>query len=369
MRNAYGKLSGIVSIVANFFLFLGKLIVGILSASVSIQADAFNNLSDFSSGLISFFGFKMASRPADEDHPYGHARYEYLSGMLVSVFIIVVGVELFRSSLDRILHPEPLVFSTVTVVVLVCSILVKVWLMIFNRSLGKKIESGTLIATAKDSRNDVIATSVVLLSTVLSKTTEFCFDGWAGLVVAIFILVGGIGMVKDTMDPLLGKAPDKERIKHIYEKIMSYEGVLGTHDLMVHDYGPGRQFASVHVEMPAEADPVKCHETIDTIERDFLDEGLHMVIHYDPVVTDDSEIGVFREFLTETVAKIDKLLEVHDIRIVKGKRMVFVFDLVCPAGAIVNGDDLLNRIKEAVNKQYPGSECHISVENGYLSAK
>ena len=249
VRTAYGKFSSIVGIVCNAILFISKLIVGTLSASVSITADAVNNLSDASSSIISLLGFKLASRPADEEHPYGHGRYEYLSGLMVAVLIMVIGVELFKSSLDKVLHPSAVEFSWVTVGVLAFSILLKTWMALFNTKTGKMINSNTLIATAADSRNDVITTGAVLVAAILSHFIGFELDGWMGLGVAVFILYSGFGLVKDTLDPMLGKAPEDEQVEEIRQKILSYPGVLGTHDLMVHDYGPGRQFASVHVEI------------------------------------------------------------------------------------------------------------------------
>ena len=267
VRVAYGKFAGIVGIVCNVLLCLGKGLAGLLSGSVSIVADAVNNLSDASSNVISLLGFKLAGKPADSEHPYGHGRYEYLSGLLVAMLIVVIGVELVKSSVEKIANPEPTDFSWVVVGILVASILVKLWMMLF------------------DSRNDVVTTAAVLAALLVSHYTGFDLDGWAGLVVGAFIVWSGIGLVRETVDPLLGSAPSPEEVEHIRSKIMGYPGVLGTHDLMVHDYGPGRQFASVHVEMAAEADVLESHDVLDNIEQDFLrDDGLVMTIHYDPIV-------------------------------------------------------------------------------------
>lgn len=368
VRNAYGKLSGIVGIFCNLLLFAGKVTIGLLSGSVSIQADAFNNLSDASSSVISLLGFKMASRPADEEHPYGHARYEYLSGLFVALFVLVVGVELFLSSLDKILHPVEVDFSLWVVLVLVFSIVLKFWMMFFNYRMGKKISSGALLATSADSRNDVISTTAVLIAAIISHFTSLNLDGWMGIAVALFILLSGLGLVKDTVDPLLGRAPDPEVVRLIEKKIMSYDGVLGMHDLMVHDYGPGRQFASAHVEMSYKADIFESHEILDTIERDFLKDGYRMVLHLDPVVTDDPHLAEVKAALETIIEGIDKRYRFHDLRMVPGKnRTNLVFDLVVPAGGKLDEAKLKKRVSEEVAKRYPDHFCVITVENGYVT--
>ena len=262
MRTAYGNLAGAVGIACNALLCAAKLLVGTLFGSISVTADAVNNLSDASSSIITLVGFKLSAKPADKEHPYGHARIEYLAGLAVSVLIIVIGFELARTSLDKILHPTPVAFSWLTVAVLVGSIGVKLWMAVFNRAIGRRIGSSTLQATATDSRNDVISTAAVLAALALGQATHLVLDGWMGLAVALFILYSGIGLIKETVDPLLGEAPSEELTQYIARKVLSYEGVLGTHDLMVHDYGPGRCFASVHVEMAAEKDVLESHDII-----------------------------------------------------------------------------------------------------------
>ena len=292
MRTAYGNLAGAVGIVCNALLCAAKLLMGTLFGSISVTADAVNNLSDASSSIITLVGFKLSAKPADKEHPYGHARIEYLAGLAVSVLIIVIGFELARTSLDKILHPTPVAFSWLTVAVLAGSIGVKLWMAMFNRTIGRRIGSATLEATATDSRNDVISTAAVLAALVLGQATHLVLDGWMGLAVALFILYSGIGLIKETVDPLLGEAPSEELAQHIARKVLSYDGVLGTHDLMVHDYGPGRCFASVHVEMAAEKDVLESHDIIDNIERDFHDnDNIHLVIHYDPIQTGDRAVG------------------------------------------------------------------------------
>ena len=277
VRAAYGKLSGLIGIFCNMLLFLGKFLVGTFSGSVSITADAVNNLSDAASSIISLVGFRLAERPADADHPYGHARYEYLSGLTVAVLILLIGFELLKNSLDKVLHPAVVEFQAMTAIVLIGSILVKLWMAALNYRMGKSIHSSTLEATAADSRNDVISTTAVLIAALLSHFFHVDLDGYMGIAVAAFILFSGVGLIKETLDPLLGKAPDPELVAQIEKKILSYPGVLGIHDLLIHDYGPGRLFASVHVEMSAEEDVLKSHDIIDTIEWDIEREN-HMLL-------------------------------------------------------------------------------------------
>ena len=331
VRAKCGALSGWVGIFCNIFLFIAKLVAGFLAGSVSVMADAVNNLSDASSSLISLFGFKLSGKPADKEHPYGHARFEYLSALMVSILICVIGVELLRSCFDKILNPTATDFGAVSVSILVVSIGIKLWMMLFAKNIGKRIKSKTLIATAMDSRNDVIATLAVLTGGIISKIYEINLDGYIGLGVALFILYSGFMLVKDTLDPLLGKAPEEELVNDIQDKILSYDGVLGTHDLLVHDYGPGRIFASVHVEMAAEEDVLKSHDIIDNIERDFYEhDGIHLIVHYDPIVTDDSEVNDARRLIMNIVRGIHPTLSIHDLRIVPGPTHTnLIFDCVC----------------------------------------
>ena len=367
VRTVYGKLSSVVSIVSNLLLFALKILAGILSASVAITADAFNNLSDASSGIITLLGFKMASKPADPEHPYGHARYEYLSGLLISVLILVIGVELFKSGLDKILHPQITVFRWITAGILIASIAVKLWLCLFNRKIGVLIDSGTLKAASADSRNDVLATAAVLAATVISHFTQVDLDGYMGVAVAAFILYSGVGMVKETISPLLGSAPDPETVQMIRDKIMSYPGVLGTHDLMLHDYGPGRQFASVHVEVAAERDMLESHDMVDNIERDFLAHtGIHMVVHMDPIVTADPVVAELRRFLADVVTEIHPALSIHDLRIVPGPTHTnVIFDCVVPADCPTCPTDVCRRIREKVGTVYPDYFCVITVDESF----
>ena len=367
VRGAYGMTASMVGMGCNVMLFAGKMLAGLLSGSVAIMADAVNNLSDASSSLISLIGFKLADKPADAEHPYGHGRYEYLSGLTVAVMILAIGVELLKSSVQKIFSPEPVTFSLLTVGILAASILVKLWMMGFNRNIGRRIDSTTLEATARDSRNDDITTSAVLLCTLLAKITGLDLDGYVGAAVAVFILVSGFSLVRDTLDPLLGKAPSPETVRHIRGKIMAYPGVLGVHDLMIHDYGPGRQFASVHVEMSAREDPIVSHDIIDGIERDFLkDERLHMVVHYDPIVTDDPRVPALRTAVSAICRSIDPRMTIHDLRIVPGKtRVNVVFDCIMPFEMQLSESEIRRRITSELEKEYPGYCCIATLEHSY----
>lgn len=371
VRTTYGLFASVVCIVCNLLLSAGKGIVGLLSGSVAIVADAVNNLSDASSNIISLLGFKLASRPADHEHPYGHGRMEYLAGLTVAVLVLLVGVELVKSSVDEILHPKVVDFTWVAVAVLVGSILVKVWMAFFNYRVGARIDSVALKATAADSRNDAITTTAVLAALLVDHYTDLYLDGWAGLVVGIFIVVSSIGLIRDAVEPLLGCAPDPKQVRYIHDKIMSYPGVLGTHDLMIHDYGPGRQFASAHVEMAAEQDVLETHDVIDTIEQDFLcNDNLVMTIHYDPIVTSDEAVNTLRSWMSEQVRAIDERLSVHDLRVAPGPTHTnVIFDCVKPCEVPLSDDELRARIRERVRAVHPEYVCKITVDDDYVSTE
>ena len=363
-RHACGRAASLVGVGVNAALFLSKLAAGYLSGSVAITADAVNNLSDAASSVISLVGFKLAGKPADEEHPYGHGRYEYLSALAVAVMILVIGLELLVSSVRRILSPEPVYASVVSVAVLIGSIAVKVWLSAFNRRIGRRIGSKTLEATADDSRNDVIATSAVLAATIAAPVTGLALDGLLGAGVAAFILISGVGFVRDTLSQLLGGMPSREELDAIRGKILGYPGVLGVHDLMVHDYGPGQQFASVHVEMSAREDPLASHEVIDSIERDFLrEQGLHMVVHYDPVATDDPRVPALRAFVEQEAARIDPRLGIHDLRLASGaERVRVLFDCAAPYDLKLTDGEIAQRLTAAAQSAYPRYAWAITVE-------
>ncbi len=368
VRTEYGKLFSITGILANVLLFAIKLGAGWLTASVSIMADAVNNLSDASASIISLFGFKLASRPADAEHPYGHGRYEYLSGLMVSVLILAIGLELLKTGITKTLHPEPVTFGWVPAVILVISIGIKLWMMLFGRTIGRRIQSGAIIATASDSRNDVISTAAVLLAAVISHFTKVQSDGIIGIAVALFILYSGFCLVKDTLAPLLGKAPDPKQVEEIRRRILSYPGVLGTHDLMIHDYGPGRQFGSVHVEMAAENDVTESHDVIDNIERDFIAGGLNLIVHFDPIVTKDHAIYDIRHWLAEAVLTIDPRLTVHDLRIVNGPTHTnLIFDCVVPLGFALSDSEVKKKVGALVKEKYPTYYCVITIDKSYAA--
>lgn len=371
VRTAYGNLASLVGMACNLLLCLGKLAAGTLFGSIAIMADALNNLSDASSNVVSLVGFRLAAKGPDEKHPYGHARYEYLAGLVVSVTILAIGLSLLKESALKVLHPTPVAFSWLSIGVLAASILVKLWLSGFNRAVGKKINSETLMATAADSRNDVLTTGAVLLSTILCSLTGYgIIDGIMGVGVAAFILWSGWGLVMDTLSPLLGESPSPELVEHIERTVMSYPGVLGVHDLMVHDYGPGHQFASLHVEFPAETDPLTAHDVIDNIENDFLKKDrLQVTIHYDPIVTADASVGVLRARLKEHARQLDPQLSIHDLRIVPGDSHTNVlFDLVFPAGYTGDIDQMLAKMCQFVKEQDPKYCCVVKVEQSYASA-
>lgn len=367
VRARCGNLAGLVGICCNLLLSAGKFLAGLLTGSVAISADAVNNLSDASSSIITLLGFRLAARPADDEHPYGHGRTEYLSGLAVSVMILLIGAELAKTSIQKILSPEPITTGMVSILILAASILVKFWMAAFNRHVGRLIRSATLEATAADSRNDVISTGAVLIATLLQMQFGWNLDGYMGLAVAAFILWSGWGLVKDSIAPLLGQTPDPELVRHIADVTLSYPGVLGIHDMIVHDYGPGRQFASLHAEMAASADVLESHDTIDRIEKYFLEqEGLHVVIHYDPIVTDDSETGEAREFFAAEAKKLDPRLSIHDLRMVPGTTHTnVIFDLVLPRELDSRTSELKHALQEAAQRKNPLWLCVITAENSF----
>ena len=350
-RAAIGKMSGAVGIVCNLLLSLGKLIAGSLSGSMSITADALNNLSDAASSIVTLLGFKLAEKPADADHPYGHARYEYLSGLAVAVLILFIGFELGKSSVWKIIEPTAVEFSVVTAVVLIGSIAVKLWMCLFNRKLGRMIGSSTLEAAAADSRNDVIATGTVLAAALVEYWTRWQIDGWMGLGVAVFILYSGLNLAKETISPLLGEAADPALRQLIVDYIEASPKVLGYHDLMVHDYGPGQRFASIHVEMDQREDPLVCHELIDDMERECLQShGIHLVIHYDPVVTNDPELDRMRQLVLAILHVKDARLSIHDFRMVPGAGHTnLIFDVALPADLLGQEKTIQTALEAALN--------------------
>ena len=331
-RELYGRLAGAVGIICNLLLSVMKLIIGSISNSVSITADATNNIADAGSSIVTLVGFRLSGKPADKDHPYGHARIEYISSLIISFLILLIGCSIFKESVTKIFKPEESLFNVATVIVLVASIIVKLWLSLFNKFLGKQINSKALEATAIDSRNDVITTTAVLIASTISHFTGFNLDGYMGLIVSVFIFISGINLVKETLDPLLGQPPTKEMFETIEQKILSYDNVLGVHDLMVHSYGPNTYFASAHIEMDAKIDVLVCHDIMDRIERDFKSElNIHLVVHLDPTILDSPEINELKEMVNDIICEIDRDLTFHDFRVVVGEENKNVlFDVVVP---------------------------------------
>lgn len=368
VRASYGKMAGYVGIACNLLLCAGKFFAGLISGSVSITADAVNNLSDASSSIISLIGFKLSEKTADREHPYGHGRYEYLAGFMVAALIIVIGAELFRDSVAKIIAPTEVEFGVISVAALGISIVVKLWMMLFYGKISRKIGSETLKAAAADSRNDVISTAAVLAAFVIAHFSGLQLDGIMGALVALFIIFSGIGLIREAMSPLLGKAPDEETVERIRVRIMSYDGVLGTHDLMIHDYGPGRQFASAHVEVSADMTLIECHEIIDRIERDFLAEGLNMLVHPDPIVSDDSETGQINAELGRIVREIDERISVHDVRTVTcSDEKKVIFDCVVPSDCGIEEHTLTEEITRFLRLKFPDCRPVITYDYGYAA--
>ena len=357
VRASVGKLAGAMGIICNVILFLGKLLAGILAGSVAIIADAVNNLSDASSSVVTLLGFRLAQMPADEDHPYGHARYEYLSGLMVAVLILVIGVELVKSSVGKIIHPEPIDFSMITMAILIASVLMKLWMSLFFGTLGRKINSLTLQATSVDSRNDVVSTIAVLAGCLVGYFFHVNIDGYVGLLVAVFILYSGVNIVKETISPLLGEQADAELIEKIKTLVYSHEAVLNVHDLLIHDYGPGRCFASIHAEVSARLDPMEVHDILDEIECAVLDKlNVHLVIHYDPVLPDDDEWVEMSGLMGEILSEVAPEVSMHCFRMVGGaKQKNLVFDLMVPYDSKKTNTELKREIDQkllARNKHY-----------------
>lgn len=369
VRAAYGRFAGLLGIAVNALLFLGKLFAGLFSGSVSVTADAFNNLSDASSSVISLLGFHMANRPADEEHPFGHGRYEYLAGLFIAIIIILIGVELLKTSIDKLLFPTEVSFSWITVVIMVFSIFAKLGLLLVNRRIGTFIHSQALIASASDSRNDIITTSAILLASLISHYTNLQLDSWMGLVAAGFILVSSIGLIKDTLDPLLGHAPDPTLVEDIQKRIMSYPGVLGTHDLIVHDYGPGRQFISAHVEVAAEEDVLVSHDIIDNIERELQERlHIHVVLHLDPIQTSCKQANDMRTWLSQKIRTIHPQMTIHDLRLVVGPTHTnLIFDCVVPHDLKMTDSEVRSAISTLVKREHPDCNCVVTIDRNYAS--
>ncbi|MBS5607151.1 MULTISPECIES: cation diffusion facilitator family transporter [Enterocloster] len=370
VRTAYGTLSSMVGIFCNVLLFGAKLLIGLLINSISVMADAFNNLSDAASSIIGFIGVKMAEKPADDDHPFGHGRIEYIAAFIVAFIVIQVGFSLFKTSLNKILNPESMSFKWISIVILSLSVAVKLWLSLFNRTLGKRINSKVMLATAADAMGDVVTTSATMLSIAVFGIFGVNIDGIVGIAVSVVVMIAGVNIAKDTLAPLIGEAIDPQLYEQISNFVESFEGILGTHDLIVHNYGPSKSMASIHAEVPNDVNVERSHEVIDQIEHEAARRfGLLLVIHMDPVETHDGRIREFRDMLGEVLTELDSRLSFHDFRMVDGVEHInLIFDLVVPREykAAVQ-DNLKARISAAVRKRDPRCACVITVENSYLA--
>jgi cation diffusion facilitator family transporter len=368
VRERYGKFAGLVGIVSNLVLFLLKIIVGMLFNSIAMVADAVNNLSDSAASLVTLLGFKMSGKPADAEHPYGHARMEYISGLTVSFLILFLGLQLIQSSVAKIIHPETARFSLISVVVLAMAILIKLWQYLFYRQVGKTIASTTLIATSVDSRNDILATTAVLTGLMITRWTGYNLDGYMGVAVALFIMVTGIRLVMDTIDPLLGTAPTRELVDEIYHKILGYDQIIGLHDLTVHNYGVAKCFASVHCEVAAEQDIMVSHDIIDNIERDFLkDYGIHLVIHLDPVVTNDQRTNELKAQVQKLLGQVSPVIGMHDFRVVWGvSHSNLIFDVVVSFDSQWSDAELSKLIADQVHTINPSYHAVITIDHSYV---
>lgn len=368
VRQAYGILCGCVGIALNVLLFIGKFIAGSISNSIAITADAFNNLSDAGSSFITLIGFKLAGQKPDPDHPFGHGRIEYLSGLIVSFAILLMGVELLKTSFEKILHPQDTQGSTLIVCILLISILVKIYMSFYNYKIGKKIDSVSMLATATDSRSDTLATLLVLLSTLISEATGLQIDGYCGLIVGGFIFISGIGAAKDTINPLLGQAPEKAFVDEIERIVMSYDMVLGIHDLVVHNYGPGRIMISLHAEVSSKGNILDIHDTIDHIELKLKEElNCEAVIHMDPIVTDDEQLNELKEQLSRIILCIDESLHYHDFRMVKGPTHTnLIFDVLVPYKFKLSDDVLAKQIQQKFTEINPTYFTVIQIDHTYV---
>ena len=351
VRSAYGYLCGVVGIVINIFLFGGKFLAGFISGSVAVTADAFNNLSDAGSSVISLIGFRLASQKPDPEHPFGHGRFEYIASLIISMIIILMGFELGKDSVGRIVTPEEVEYSVLTFVILGVSILAKFYMFIYNNAIGKKIDSTTLKATATDSISDTLSTFAVLVSAILGRTTGILIDGWVGLVVAGFIMFAGISSAKETIDSLLGTPPDEEFCKKVEDIVLSHDGMIGIHDMIVHNYGPGRVFISLHAEVPSDGNFVDIHDTIDNIEHDIMREtGCLATIHMDPVDVRDEKTAKMKAKVAEIISATDERITFHDFRMVSGPTHTnVIFDIVVPHDYKLSDNEIAKIIADKIH--------------------
>lgn len=367
VRTAYGVLSSITGIVLNLILAGAKYAAGVISGSISITADAINNLSDAGSSIVSFFGVKISAKPPDKDHPYGHGRVEYISAFIVSFFVLFMGVELLKDSVGKIINPEPVKFSFLSLAILVISILCKLWLGVFNKNLGKKINSAPMMAVMKDSFSDCLATGVAAVSIIVSAFSDINIDGYLGVVVAVFIFIAGFDILRETLGDILGRPPEAEFVEEITEKIMSYPHVCGVHDMIIHDYGPSCRFASVHAEVPSDEDIMELHDIIDGIERDIYNEyGMLTSIHMDPVIINDERINELKKITQDSVSRIDERLSIHDFRVVEGPSHTnLIFDVLLPSDMKCSNREICQKIEDELSKIDERFFCVITVDHAF----
>lgn len=366
VRNAYGILATVVGLICNVILCAAKIAVGVLSKSMAILADGLNNFTDAGSSVVSMLGFRWANKPADKEHPFGHARYEYITGLIIAFIVLFLGFELIVSSVEKITAGEKTVATVIMMAVLAFSVVVKFGMFFYYRSVSRKIGSGSLKAAGADSLNDCISTIAILVCTVVTYFTGVELDGYVGIAVALFIVFNGIKLIKETMSPLLGEKPSPSLVKKISEEICAYDGVKGIHDLIVHNYGPNRYFASVHVEVDAKTDVLGSHELVDTIEREFLEKGINLVIHMDPVIVDDERVNALKQIAVDALKSIDESLTLHDFRVVWGEnRKNLIFDVVVPYGFRLTDKELISSLDEKIKETDPAAYPVISVDKDF----
>lgn len=367
VRERYGVMGGMTGIALNLLLFAAKFIAGMITASIAITADAFNNLSDAGSSIITVIGFKVAGRPADHDHPFGHGRVEYIAGFVVAIAIMLMGFELLRASFDKIRYPEEITFNLISVAILVAAVLVKLWLFLFNRKLGRRINSSAMRATATDSLSDAAATTVVLIGIGIAHFTGVTIDGYLGLLVSLFILYAGFSAARDTLNPLLGQAPSPELVHAVQEIVMAHDIVSGIHDLIVHEYGPGRMMISLHAEVPADGDILEIHDEIDLIEAE-LRQKLDCIatIHMDPIAVNDTFTVRMRTRIAEIAAELDPALNIHDLRLVTGPTHTnFIFDIVVPPKFHMSNKEVVQAMQQRIKEIDPSYFAVIEVDQAY----
>lgn len=370
VRNSYGVFGGIVGILVNALLFIIKLSVGLFVSSIAIMADAFNNLSDAASSLITILGFKLSSKPADREHPFGHGRIEYLSALIVAFMVMLVGVQFIKSSFERIINPAPVTFELLPFILLFISIFLKVWLSKFNKFVGEKINSAALKASSVDALGDVFTSTCVSISFLAAKFTSFPIDGYIGMVVALFIVYSGFSLVKDTISPLLGEAPDPELVTSIKKMVLSYDKIRGTHDLIIHNYGPGKCMASIHAEIPSDISVVAIHEIIDKAEREISKAlRIYLVIHIDPICIIGGEVKEAYEEILSLIKEYDFIESIHDFRVVgEGEIKNLIFDIVVDSlkGSPINDSELIDKFSESVKKSHPYYNCIITIDKNFI---